>query len=118
MRLGKDLKVEKEELVDDGLLDPNGGDKRMLADCSLAVDSQGEPRIVYQDATTQALKIAIREGDNQWKKEKLAGEDTPYRGAFGFFADQVIDNDISYISNYKVNLRANDNNIDIRTWKK
>ncbi len=118
IRLDKDLKVEKEELVDDGLIDPNGGDKRMLADCSLAVDSLGEPRIVYQDATTQALKIAVREGDNMWKKEKLAGEDTPYRGAFGFFADQVIDNDISHISNYKVNLRANDNNIDIRTWKK
>lgn len=118
LRLSNQLQTEADELVDDGYTNtPNGGEDHFLADASIAVDSQGNARIVYQDASAQALKIAIRQGDKQWRTVKLIGDDSPYEGAFGFFADQVIVNDVSYISNFKYNLRKPDSTIDLRTWK-
>ncbi len=115
LRLSPTLNIEIDEIVDNG---QGGGEDHLLNDSSIALDSAGTPRIVYQDASIQALKIAIRRGTKQWEVKKLVGADTPYLGAFGFFADQVIKNNTSYISNYKINVRdpKKSSGIDIRTY--
>jgi hypothetical protein len=115
LKLDGQLNILSELVVDDSI--SQQGEDHLLADTSIALDSSGKPRIVYQDADLLALKIASWDG-NQWRVIKLAGAEVNYLGAFGFFADQVIHNDISYISNYKYNLRDpnNPSSIDIRTW--
>lgn len=118
LKLDAALKPTVDEVVDNGFANvPGGGEDRFLADTSIAVDSQGIPRIVYQDASAQSLKIAIRQGAKTWRKVKLAGEDNPYKGAFGFFADQVLDGSKSYISSFKYNLRQKTSGLDLRTWQ-
>ena len=85
-----------------------------------SLDANGQPRVVYQDATNQDLKIAARTGTKAWRKVVLArGAASPYQGAFGFFADQIIENNISYISNFRYNLRdpKSPSFLDLRTWK-
>ena len=114
--LDAQFKVTSEELVDDGFSSAGGGEDRLLADCSLVIH-QGAPRIVYQDASSQALKVAVRLGAKNWKKSKLVGDGSAEKGAFGFFADQVLGGDTSYISNYKYDLRNKKSALDIRTWK-
>lgn len=103
LQLDAQYKVLADEVVDRGI---NSQGDNALADTSIVVEPGGKARIVYQDASVQAIKMAIRRGPKQWEVKSLAsGEDTPYKGAFGFFADQVIQGNTSFISNYKVNLR-------------
>jgi len=107
-----------DELVDNGFANtPGGGEDRLLADCSIAVTSSGQVRIIYQDASVQSLRVAVRQGANRWRKVKMAGEGSP-KGAFGFFADQVLEGAKSHVSNYKYDLSQKQGNaIDLRTWQ-
>jgi predicted NUDIX family NTP pyrophosphohydrolase len=116
LQLDAQYNIKVDEVVDNGNIN---GEDRQLADTSIAVAAGGDVRIVYQDASVQAIKMAVRRGPKQWEAKNLAsGDDSPYKGAFGFFADQIIDNNTSHISNFKVNLRddKNPSGIDIRTW--
>jgi hypothetical protein len=87
---------------------------------SLIVDASGEVRIAYQDGTTSDLVYATKFGGG-WSIEilarKLAGD--AFDGAYGFFADQVMDNGggFAVVSNFKHNLRTDppSSDIDIRT---
>lgn len=117
LQVDNTYKVTLEETVDTGV---TAGEDRPLADTSIVIDGGGVPRIVYQDAAVQAIKVASRRGPKQWEVKTLAsGEDTPYTGAYGFFADQILQGNTSFISNYKVNLRDGQDDksgIDIRKW--
>ncbi len=118
LRLNNKFAIDKTELVDDGYTNnANGGEDHLIADASIAVDAQGHVRIVYQDSSVQSLKMAIRQSDKHWQRKKLVGADPSTPGAFGFFADQIIVNGTSYISNYKIDLRNKASSIDLRTWK-
>jgi hypothetical protein len=125
LRLRANLSIEQDELVDDGYSQvKNGGEDHLLADSSIVVDSNGVPRIVYQDATTQSLMTAVRTGTKQWKLTKLIAGDLEgkqYKGTFGFFADQVLFNGTSFISNFRIDVRTDSkkdlSGLDVRTWK-
>ncbi|HAA57425.1 MAG TPA: hypothetical protein DCE42_21855, partial [Myxococcales bacterium] len=111
-------KVLATEVVDDGFTNSaTGGEEHLLADCSIAVDSTGKPRIVYQDATVQSIKMAIQTNPKQWTKKKLAGAGGSEAGAFGFFADQVLNNNTSHISNYRYDLKNDNSGLNLRTWQ-
>lgn len=125
LRLRADLSIEWDELVDDGFSQvTSGGEDHLLSDSSIAVDNLGVPRIVYQDATTQSLMVAVRTGTKQWKLTKLVAGDLDgkqYKGSYGFFADQVLLNGTSLISNFRVDIRTDSkkdlSGIDVRTWR-
>jgi hypothetical protein len=85
------------EMVDDGYrivgMSPDGlpepefhfvGD-----DAGLVVPAQGQPMIVYQDATTQELLLAQR-GTAGWTHISIAGGTQPWPGAYGFFASDAL----------------------------
>lgn len=60
-------------------------------DCSIRFDTNGQPLVVYQDATSQDLVLARRldagpDGEGSWTWSVIRGEEATYRGAFGFYA--------------------------------
>ncbi|MBI5528504.1 MAG: hypothetical protein HY897_19400, partial [Deltaproteobacteria bacterium] len=81
-------------------------------DCSLAYDSNGNPHIAYQNATTHQLMYAVRAGDQDpWpdgssvvlmdpNDAKFSGRFGP--GGYGFFTRHKIDGSASFILNVKV----------------
>lgn len=87
--------VTASEIVDDGVTDE--GLHRVGADAALAFDPQGEPIIVYQDASGLDLKWA-RRVDGAWLTETLVGANA----AAGFYARLVIDRGIAYITHVEV----------------
>ena len=58
--------------------------------------------VVYQDATAQELVIAIR-GASGWTHTKIAGSDTPYKGAYGFFASCALTGGDVVMSTFALN---------------
>ena len=118
--LDKTFKVVADEMVDDGLVStPTKHEDRVLADCTIAVTAGDVPRIVYQDSSVHALKLAARSSTANWRRIRLRGSDTPGKGAYGYFADQVIVGDLSYISNFVYRLKdpTTDSGVDLLTWK-
>ncbi|MEO1512900.1 MAG: hypothetical protein AAFU70_12580 [Planctomycetota bacterium] len=92
--LDDDLQVVLTEEVDRGVVTPDDPDGLLIgADASLVV--LGPPTsavsIAYQDATQGDLRYATRRGANSWQIRVLAGNEAPYAGSFGFYADQTID---------------------------
>lgn len=80
------------EEVEGGLSVGGGPDGILIgADSALVVDQGGEVRIAYQDATRLDLRYARRGASATWTSVTLAGDETPYRGSFGFYTDQVLD---------------------------
>jgi hypothetical protein len=81
-------------------------------DCSLAFDSNNNPHIAYQNATTHQLVYAVRAGDQDpWPAGSsvvlMDPNDTKFSGRFGpggygFFTRQRIDGTTSFIINAKV----------------
>jgi len=92
--LDDDLQVVLTEEVDRGVVTPDDPDGLLIgADASLVV--LGPPTsavsIAYQDATQGDLRYATRRGADSWQIRVLAGNEAPYAGSFGFYADQTID---------------------------
>ena len=48
------------------------------------------PYIAYQDATTQELLLATRDGSGNWSHSSIAGNTSPWPGAYGFFAADAL----------------------------
>src|SRR6185295_576076 len=79
------------EIVEEGLATSGGPEGVLIgADSALVVDRTGQARIAYQDATNGELRYARRMGST-WNILTLAGNESPYRGSFGFYSDQVLD---------------------------
>ena len=83
------------EYIDDGVRVGFDGRDHSLhvvgEDCSIRLDTNGRPFVVYQDATGHDLLIARRleggpEDEPTWSWRVLRGEEATYRGAFGFYA--------------------------------
>jgi hypothetical protein len=83
------------ERVDDGSVGADGPhtDGRHVVgdDASIAVASDGEVRIAYQDSTASELRFARRAGDT-WDLRVIDDE-----GATGFWAEQELRDDVSQV---------------------
>lgn len=97
------------EEIEAGLAMGGGPDGALIgADSALVVDSSGIARVAYQDATLGDLKYARRRGTNDWVVLTLAGDEAEYRGSFGFYTDQVLDDTRTdpLVSTYRYDLGA------------
>ncbi|MDX2087093.1 MAG: hypothetical protein SFX73_04540 [Kofleriaceae bacterium] len=55
-------------------------------DASLVLVNGTSPMIAYQDAMTQELLLAHKDGNGTWQRTSIAGATDPWPGAYGFFA--------------------------------
>jgi hypothetical protein len=80
-------------------------------DSSLFIDENGVIRIAYMDSSQIALLYAKRDtASGKWSIEVLAGNETPYAGAYGFHIAHVQ----GWILNYKFNLKNETSGLDFR----
>jgi hypothetical protein len=106
--LDANLQTLEVSIVEEGLTTSGGPDGVLIgADSALVVDRTGAVRIAYQDATNGELRYARRMGA-MWNILTLAGNESPYRGSFGFYNDQALDRDREnpLVSTYRYFLSA------------
>lgn len=110
--------LERDEWVDDGVWLDVGGRAYAVHvvgdDCNVRLDGDGEPVIVFQDATLQALLMRRRNRpvpdpmvESPWAgREVLRGDEANYEGAHGFYASaEVVDGElwvVHYVYNNQV----------------
>lgn len=94
--------VIERSVIDDGTTDGSAryadGQHIVGDDSSIVVTSAGEVRVVYQDATSQELRIATRPSttaESAWTREALDTEDST-----GYFAEQVLVGSRSYVGTW------------------
>jgi hypothetical protein len=59
--------------------------------------------IAYQDATSHELLFSYFDSaEGVWKRETVAGAETPFAGAYGFYASAELDTDDVVISTYAI----------------
>lgn len=82
-------------------------------DASLVLANAGmTPVIIYQDATTQELLMAIKTPTG-WDRRSIAGATEPYPGGYGFFASDILVANEVVASNWVVDLPAYDNWVEV-----
>ncbi|MBN2723163.1 MAG: hypothetical protein JXR95_03735 [Deltaproteobacteria bacterium] len=107
----------QEELIDDGFREDDGDNNSGLPmpvqhyfGADAAIESAGSKVfLIWQDATNQELYIGVydfSENDPIWDISILRGGEEPYEGSFGFYIDTELKGPRLYISNYAVNLHA------------
>ena len=102
------------EVIDDGYrvtgTTPDGLPKpefhRVGDDSSLVMTANG-PAAVYQDATSHELLLATRDNAGVWQYRAIAGNETDFVGAYGFYASAAMDGDDVVISNWVLNPAQN-----------
>lgn len=97
------------EEIESGLDMGGGPDGTLIgADSAVVVDADGVVRVAYQDATRGDLRYARRDASASWTIFTLAGDENPYQGSFGFYADHVLDSDrrAPMVSSYRYFLSA------------
>ncbi|MBL4637504.1 MAG: hypothetical protein JKY56_26845, partial [Kofleriaceae bacterium] len=62
-----------------------------VGDDSSIVLISGDIFIAYQDATTHELLLASPNASNAWGHTAIAGDEIPFEGAYGFFANAEFD---------------------------
>ncbi len=58
-------------------------------DVDLRIGDDGTVTVVYQDATSHALKLATRDGADSWTVSDLSVPGDPYTGSHGFYATML-----------------------------
>ncbi|MFT3695811.1 MAG: MYXO-CTERM sorting domain-containing protein [Kofleriaceae bacterium] len=74
----------------------------------------GSPMIVYQDATTEELLLAHKNGD-QWTHESVAGATQPWPGAYGFFASGSLSGTNIVLSTWVIDQPTAENWVEVFT---
>jgi hypothetical protein len=103
--------LERDEWVDDGVWVDVGGRGYSVHvvgdDCTVRLDADGEPLIVYQDSTLHALLLRRRtlslEGADEltWAGRQAVRGDMPNQpGEAGFYASAVVVGDQVWTSHY------------------
>ncbi len=111
--------LERDEWVDDGVWLDTGGRGYAVhivgEDCNMLLGRDGQPSIVYQDATLHALLLRHRdratpeEMDLGWgPRDTLRGDNPRYRASYGFYAKAVIDDSQLWVVHFVY--RLNDEN--------
>ena len=73
----------------------------------------GNPAVVYQDATTHELVESRKGGDGLWTRETLAGNEATFAGAYGFYAAAAQSSDKLIISTWVLDLGNEDQWVEI-----
>jgi hypothetical protein len=71
------------------------------------------PVVAYQDSTTHELLTATRKNSGQWARQSVAGGDTNFTGAYGFYAASVILGGDLVIASWVVDTPNNDNWVEV-----
>ncbi len=107
--------LERDEWVDDGVWLDVGGRAYAVhvvgEDCNVRLDGAGEPVIVFQDSTLQALLMRRRTRpvqdpmvENPWAgREVLRGDEANYEGAHGFYASAAVVDGELWVVHYVYN---------------
>lgn len=102
-------------VVDDGTTDGEDAftdGKHVIGDdSSVAVLSNGQVRIVYQDATNQTQRFASKSG-SRWDRSVIAGDATVRAG---FFNKQIPVGTVSYIANWWLAPGNSDNGVLVQS---
>src|SRR5439155_18014173 len=90
----------KDEQTQDGIDSPVW---HLVGDSSSIQEQAGTIVVAYQDSTVLMLRMAIKGQDGKWTKQYVAGHATPFRGAYGFYADLKVSNGQGVLSSYAIN---------------
>src|SRR5690606_22299723 len=121
LRYATDAMNGRRELVDDGYrivgttVDglPKPEFHFVGDDAGIVLPPGGQPIVVYQDATTQELRIANRQEDGTWMHSNVAGGSEPWPGAYGFFAAAALRSTDVVMSTWVINQPENDNWVEV-----
>ena len=76
----------------------------LIGDSSSIQVKQGAVLIAYQDSTVSQLRLATYEPMKKaWKLEVIAGHSSPFKGAYGFYAQNRLAGGTAVLSSYAVN---------------
>jgi hypothetical protein len=96
--------LDRDEWVDDGVRRQAGEREYEVhivgEDCNMRLDANGNPVLVYQDATNQDILLARRDGEGNWIRETLRGDEAAFEGSFGFYTRARIDAGKLWVSSY------------------
>ncbi len=92
-------------VVDDGVRIQAGALSTNLVgqDAAILIDDAGQVRIAYQDATFHDLLLARANEAGSWDILTLAGDESAYAGAFGFYARHLGIGGQSVVVHFKYN---------------
>jgi hypothetical protein len=71
------------------------------SDANIVLTTAG-PMVVYQDSTSHELLVARKDAQGAWTYSAVAGNESPFVGAFGFFASAVFTGQDLVISNWVI----------------
>ena len=93
--------------IDETTLDGLPAPVYHLVGDSSSVQVQGENvYVAYQDSTVMQLRYGTRDPmKNTWKLENIAGHATPFKGAYGFYAQNRVVGGQGIVSSYVIDQR-------------
>lgn len=113
LKLASDVPGTGPEIIDDGYRSggttTDGLDKpefHLVGDDAKLLIGPTGPVVVYQDATTQELLIAEKDGTGAWLRTSIAGGTAAWSGGYGFYASAAIGPTQLVMSTFAVNLSA------------
>ncbi len=83
------------------------------ANVQIVLPSAAAPVVVYQDATTQELLLAQEQMDGTWPRTSLAGAQTPWTGAYGFYVSAALDGGALAVSNWVIDQPDQENWVEV-----
>ncbi len=83
------------------------------ANAGLVLGPSAQPMVAYQDATTQELLLATRAADGTWSHVSIAGAVSPWPGAYGFYASDVISQSQIVMSSWVIDQPTDDNWVEV-----
>jgi hypothetical protein len=95
----------KDEVTLDGLPAPV---YHLVGDSSSIQLAGNSVLIAYQDATVEQLRLATRDPQSQpmmgkWSTAPIAGHATPFKGSYGFYAQNRVSGSQAVLSSYAIN---------------
>ena len=98
---------DKDEITLDGLPSPV---YHLIGDSSSLQIVSGTVLIAYQDSTVLQLRLAVRDTKSKkWEPQIIAGHATPFRGAYGFYAQNRIAGGYAILSSYAIDQQTKPN---------
>lgn len=96
--------LDRDEWVDDGVRRQAGPREYEVhvvgEDCNMRLDANGDPVLVYQDATSHDILLARRDSEGNWIRSTLRGEEPAFEGSFGFYTRAHVDGGKLWVSSY------------------
>ena len=84
-----------------------------VGDDSAVISKGALLAVVYQDATTHELLLAVRTSDGGWNKFQIAGNEDPFAGAYGFYAAAEYNDEDIVMSTYVVHAGEYDQWVEV-----